>query len=360
MASSAKLFSTLREIGDHETQGMIIFNVVEKSILYLNEEAQVIIGVAANQSINLIDHFIKMVVPEDKAYLKTKFIQLWNNSFLSETEFRLRGPRGTLLVVCCNAHVVMKNTTVVLFIKDISKLKQHEDYLVDFGAQKNTLLDTLVHNVSGALQLMKHLSSEAERSIETLDVENLRIYVNLLKENNQHCLDIISDLLKEEHTETLRISIKTSRIDIVGKIHIVYQNLKKTYKDRNFTFNASSPTIYIKTDEFKLLQIVNNLLSNAIKFTEHKNEISITISESDEEVICSIGDRGIGIPEELKPFLFDRKSISGRAGLNDEKSTGIGLFVSRKLVELMHGRIWFDSIENQGSTFYFALPKHLQ
>lgn len=360
MNAASKIFSALQEIGNHATEGLIIFDAEKKSIIYLNDEARNITGFSEDSS-HVPEDIISKVAPDDQAYIKSKFAYFWNNSFLPETEFDIKKDNGVIITVCCRAHFVLNNTHIVLFIKDISKLKQHENYLIEFGAQKNALLDTVVHNVSGALQLMKHLSVEAERSVEKSDVKNLKVYLNLLKENNKHCIDIINDLLKKEHTESPQISIKPSRVDIVNKIHLLYNNLKETYKNRNFTFSSSNKNIYVNTDEFKLLQVINNLLSNAIKFTKEENKISIDIKENDEEVIYSVSDQGIGIPEAMTPFIFDRKSRAGRAGLNGEKSIGIGLHISKKIVELMHGKIWFETIENKGSTFHFAIPKdHVQ
>jgi two-component system sensor histidine kinase VicK len=145
---------------------------------------------------------------------------------------------------------------------------------------------------------------------------------------------------------------------VVKKIAFIYQNLKDSYRDRIFALNSSRAAIYVRADEFKLLQIVNNFISNALKFTPGANEIAFNVHEAASEIIVSVSDEGIGIPEQLKPFVFDQRSIAGRVGLRGEESTGLGLFISKKLVEVMQGRIWFESIEGEGSTFYFALPKH--
>jgi len=356
MTPNGKKFSELLDIGAHETEGLIIFNDAEQVVVYRNKQAYLITGLEANVPVNLAG-FLKRIIPQDRDYVKTKCIELCNQGYVTGVEFTIETPTESTIPVRCNAHLISGNTCIALFIKNISWQRRHEDYLIEYGAKKNTILDTLAHNVSGALQLMQHLSHEVEKSVAKADFKNFNVYLNLLKENNKHCVDIISDLLKQENNETLQILVRASRMDIVHKVQFIYDNLTETYKNRKFAFNHSRNEIFLNADEFKLLQVVINLVSNAIKFTDEDKQITISIWEEDKEVICSVADEGIGIPGPLQPFVFDRKSIAGRPGLQGEKSIGIGLSVSRKLVELMNGRIWFESQENVGSTFYIALPK---
>lgn len=356
MTPNGKKFSDLQAIGDHETEGLIIFDDTKNVVVYHNKQAHSITGLTANTPVDLTA-FLKKIIPQDRDYVKAKYILLCNEGSVTDVEFSIETPEGPTIPVRCNAHLIADNTCIVLFIKNISWLRRHEDYLIEYGAKKNTILDTLAHNVNGALQLMQHLSVEAERSVALEDFENLKVYLTLLQENNKHCVDIIADLLKKENIETLQISVRASRMDVVAKVRFVYENLVETYKHRNFAYTYSRSEIFLNADEFKLLQVVINLVSNAVKFTEDTKQISINIWEDEKEVICSVADQGIGIPEALQPFVFDRKSIAGRPGLRGEKSIGIGLSVSRRLVELMNGRIWFESRENVGTTFYIALLK---
>jgi two-component system sensor histidine kinase VicK len=103
--------------------------------------------------------------------------------------------------------------------------------------------------------------------------------------------------------------------------------------------------------------VVNNLTSNAIKFSDAKDPIVISILIQDDNVIVSVADKGIGIPENLKPLIFEKHFGAGRKGLNGERSIGLGLSICKNLTKLLGGEIWFESEEGQGSTFYFRLPQ---
>jgi len=113
----------------------------------------------------------------------------------------------------------------------------------------------------------------------------------------------------------------------------------------------------VNTDEVKLLQIVNNLASNAVKFTRKEDEVRFSIRETERSVLISVIDTGIGIPDTLQPFIFEKYGMARRTGLNGEKSTGMGLSVCRLLTELIGGQLSFESEEGKGTTFFLELPK---
>jgi two-component system sensor histidine kinase VicK len=242
-------------------------------------------------------------------------------------------------------------------VRDITRPKQHEDYLVEFGTKKNALLDTLTHNISGALALMQNLSIEAEKYAEGSNPKKLRKYLALVSENSKTCLKIIEDFIQYEHEKSPDISVKNNRINIVEKIDFVRQELQHSHRSRALYLYSSVPHIHILTDEVKLLQVVNNLVSNAIKFSEHRHPVVINIVDHSNEVVVSVTDQGIGIPDTIKPFIFNNLTQAGRPGLQGEPSRGIGLSICKNLIEMIGGRIWFESEEGKGSIFYFSIPK---
>jgi len=163
--------------------------------------------------------------------------------------------------------------------------------------------------------------------------------------------------LKVEHEKSPRISAKNDRVDVVNKISIVHDELRQSYRTREFILRYPREPIFATADEIKLLQVVNNFVTNAVKFSPITEPVVINISENSDQVVISVQDKGIGIPDQLKPLIFERQVGTGRIGLKGEKSLGLGLSISKNLVHLMNGKIWFESIEGQGSSFYFSLPK---
>jgi len=112
----------------------------------------------------------------------------------------------------------------------------------------------------------------------------------------------------------------------------------------------------VKADDLRVRQVVINLVSNAIKYSPQGGDVDVTAVQQDRQVQVAVRDQGLGIPKEKQAHLFEmfyRAHGEERGGLT---GMGLGLYLSRYLVEAHGGRIWVESEEGKGSTFYFALP----
>jgi signal transduction histidine kinase len=113
----------------------------------------------------------------------------------------------------------------------------------------------------------------------------------------------------------------------------------------------------VLADEQMIKTIIRNLLSNAIKFTPENGEITIKIKKLKNEIHVAIKDTGIGIKEEDKEKIFRIDSNFTTSGTSKEKGSGLGLILSKEFAERNNSRIWFESEEGKGSTFYFSIMK---
>jgi two-component system, OmpR family, sensor histidine kinase VicK len=245
---------------------------------------------------------------------------------------------------------------VVAIMKDITQQKERENFMKEYGARKNALLEIISHNLKGPLNSMQSVTKHFGDSADPKKIEDLTAYLQLMEDTTSHCIGIIGDLLQHEHFESTEVNPRTERFDATRKIEVILEQLRMTYPLRKFPIHGAKQ-VFTLTDEVKFLQVINILISNAIKFTTHGGTISIHIREQAQNIIIQISDDGIGIPESLHPFVFDYNTVAGRPGLQGETSSGIGLSIAKKLVNLMGGRIWFDSKEGAGSNFYISLPK---
>ena len=114
--------------------------------------------------------------------------------------------------------------------------------------------------------------------------------------------------------------------------------------------------LIIAFDKEKLRRVLGNIVGNAVKFTNEGGTISVNVTRKDNQVQISIKDNGIGIPEQLLPELFGMFTSAKRLGTSGEQSIGLGLSISKQIVEAHGGKIWAESKENNGSTFYVLLP----
>jgi signal transduction histidine kinase len=109
-------------------------------------------------------------------------------------------------------------------------------------------------------------------------------------------------------------------------------------------------------DPLRIEQVLNNLISNAIKYSSSEQPILIRIGVRGSEVQVAVQDSGIGISLEQQKFIFDRFYRVRDSAANQIDGLGIGLYISKKIIEQHGGRMWLESQPNLGSTFYFAIP----
>jgi two-component system sensor histidine kinase VicK len=352
-------YHALEELAALSPDGIIIYNLAQERIVFVNQPA--IDLVSPNEKIEDISirFLFEKVIPEDREHLKNQGLQLLNDRpMVADVEFRLL-TGDKIKILTANAYVLGNKGYVVVDIKDITRPRQHNVYLVEFGARKNTLLDALVHQISGALSLTDSLLTQAEKYVGH-EKESLRNYLSMIGANNRQCVDIINNLLQKEHGRSPDIYVRNSRVNVVEIVDYIYKQLQLSTRTKNISLVTNNPFIYVDTDEVKLLQVINNMASNAVKFTPDDGEIRFTVVEQDSGVVVSVSDTGIGIPENLRDSIFQRRSLAGRPGLNGEASHGLGLSICVDLVRLIQGRIWFETEEGLGSTFFVSIPKEVQ
>lgn len=193
--------------------------------------------------------------------------------------------------------------------------------------------------------------------------EKTEQFLNIIKNGGKRLENLIKDFLNVSRLQTHIIEIDKYRENITKLIIDSINEVKIFATERNIhiIFNQEG-SIYINVDKNKILQVFVNLIMNAIKYTPPKGEISIKIEAPTENLIdIIIKDTGIGFTEEEKKIIFKQFGKIERFGQGFEINTegsGLGLYISKELVELHSGKLWVESEgRNQGSSFIIRLPK---
>lgn len=278
-------------------------------------------------------------------------------------EFRLHFPDGRIKWLFAELFLVRddhNNLVISGWVKDISARKNYLEVLKKYAARKNSVLEILTHDLNGFLGLIRNLCLGLSGNLQTADLAQIAGQLGLIEQISQRGSELITDLVNHEFIESSAVKLNRQRIDLVMKIEDILVTYRAAQKgmEKQFFFEATSPVIYACLDEVKFMQVINNLISNAIKFTPAGGKIRVWLEERVESVLIQISDTGIGIPEELQPKLFDRYTEAGRPGLRGEPSVGLGLHIIRNIVAIHKGGIWFNSRENEGTTFFIELPKN--
>lgn len=181
--------------------------------------------------------------------------------------------------------------------------------------------------------------------------------LELMQTSANNSLTMIGELLQSSTSFEQKEIIKQP-LDLIVLLKQCTDLLKfkAAEKQQTIHFYSTAPSIQIKADSEKLWRLFSNLIANAIKFSDTKKTIYVYVEKFVSEVIVSVQDEGIGIPEKFKDKVFDMFTEAKRKGTAGEQPFGIGLSICKQIVEAHNGKIWFISNEPHGTTFYVALP----
>lgn len=351
------MFEDIRLLGGLSKDGVFVYDIPTEKFVYLNDVLPRIFEIKKADLVQQPSLVFPLIRSEDAYYLRHRYTQLLLDKCLTNNEFRLQFADGRMLHLSLDAYLIAEHSAIVGFVKDQTLEKEHEDYIIDYGAKKDTLLDMMTHNLSGPLQLTQNILRWMQQTYKHDAPADIHAQLQLIKNNTQECLDIVNDFLQEEHVESERIFVRKTRFDLLERIYNTLEKIIVLNKDRKFRIITDLENLNITTDSVKFFQIVHNLVSNSIKFTPENGEIDIVVEETDKTFIVRVRDNGIGIPERLHESLFERHTPAKRYGLNREESKGMGLSIVRSLTHLLEGEVSFESQENKGSVFSIELPK---
>lgn len=359
MASVTKdnLTSVLKAIGEMSADGIMLLCANSRKLEYINNALAGMFDITHKTFLGEPAFFVNHIVPEDIDYLKSEQSRLLEQRKVEDVEFRVKQHDGYLRTLTCSCYLVDDDYIVGIF-KDITHQREHENYIINYGAKKNTLLDMVTHNLSAPLTVSKNMIDSLESMVSEQDMKNISVHIQLIKENTRHCIELVNDFLQEEHMVSEHIFTKKNRFEVVAKVNTILERFQKGYPDYDFLFLRNIDGVYINNDDVKFLQVFNNLFSNAIKWSPTGSVIEIGLNDTVEHVTISVRDHGIGIPEHFKDVIFKKYTPASRRGLRGEVSMGMGLYICKKLVGLMEGTLTYESKENEGSTFIVTLPKN--
>lgn len=169
--------------------------------------------------------------------------------------------------------------------------------------------------------------------------------------------DIINTLLNISRLEAGKLSLQLSSTLIVNIVDQSLIELQPTIRNKKIRVHTNIPQQdTIMTDPILAKEVCLNLLSNAIKYTPEGGQISVSVRHTPKEQILKIQDTGYGIPKASKNQIFSKFYRAPNVLDKNESGTGLGLYLVKGLAQALGGRVWFESEESKGTTFYFSIP----
>ncbi|HYF68917.1 MAG TPA: PAS domain-containing sensor histidine kinase [Ohtaekwangia sp.] len=344
----------LKAIGRKSNDGIIVYNSSQQKVEYCNNAFCQIIQIAKTDILGNSFGTFRSSIKDDDHFLHSRFELLKKNGSVTNVELRVKPDK----YISCDVYSINEGKLIVALVKDITNIKIHSDYITEFGARKDAILDMVAHNLSGPLNLTNTLVNLIDQLNETEHYRKVDNHTRIIRENTQHCIEIINSFLKEEHLESQHVFVKTNRYDAIEKIGIIIARLRIFDEKKDIKLFSSTRELFVSGDDVKFFQIIHNILSNAMKFTTPQGKIIVEVTDNGDAFSVVIKDNGIGIPEHLHPHIFKKNTLAARPGLRGERSIGMGLYIVARLVALMKGKIRFESEENKGTTFILDFPKN--
>jgi PAS domain S-box-containing protein len=295
----------------------------------------------------IIGHEFAVIFPEEQ---RAGAMEQYRAVFADPTpprahEARVLRPDGTERDVEARADFLVQDgerVAMISAIRDVTDRKRLDQAQQDFVAMAGHDLGSPLTVLRARAQLLQRRQRYDEESIAAILEQTARMD------------RLIGDLRELAQVEGGGLSIQREDVDLVALAQEAVERARTLATGHVVHFSAPERPIVVAGDRDRLGQVLDNLLGNAVKYSPGGSEVLVTVEAVGREACLRVADQGPGIPIDALPRLFERfyrgQHAAGSAGL------GLGLYISRMLVEAQGGRIWAASTPGAGSTFTIALP----
>jgi len=228
-------------------------------------------------------------------------------------------------------------------VEDLSRLKD------EFLSIASHELRTPVTSIKGYTQLAKTLIHEN-------DLRTSEEYLDIALDQIDRMSRLILELLDVSRIETGRLEIRREAIQWSQFVRDVVHRHHTAVSDRRFHLSVPQMSTVVHGDRDRLEQVLGNLLENAVKYSPDGSEIFVSVEDRGDQILTAVCDRGIGIPTDELGQVFERFHRGRQVSSTNYGGLGLGLYITKQIVERHGGSIWVESKEGSGTTFYFTLP----
>lgn len=246
---------------------------------------------------------------------------------------------------------------IISVIRDITERKKIEEELRRHARQLEDLVSAMTHDLKTPLiateASYRHLKDGLFGKLNDKQGQ----IIDLLIQNNENTLKLVNSLLHVFKYESRSYKLLFEEIEIKQILDKAVGMVSSMIREKNIKLKLPQINFKFICDPFEIERVIINLLMNAVKYTPHQGQIQIKVVKNEEgNVTFIIEDNGLGVRKEELPNLFQRFWQSKRSH-SSSASTGLGLYLSRQIVEAHGGRIWAESKEGQGMKVFFCIPE---
>ena len=343
--SNAKLEGIVTYCAD----GIVILN--EDGIIeQVNPACENLVGLVGNKLINSsIDDFLF----SEKTFISKELHKTEGNEIFLR-DFYIKNPlSGAVIPVDVSFARINPDDNFKRFvgvIRDVTEQKKADRLRDDFIA---TLTHDLRTPLLAAIQTLKFFLDGALGELD----DKQKLLLSTMQKSNEDLLGLVNALLEVYKYDAEKLVLNKTEFNIYELTKQIYDELKPLADSKNidFSIDCANKELCILADRSEIRRVICNLCGNAINYTQDNGKVVITVKNEGRDFIFSVSDNGCGIPQEDIPNMFQRFS----QGTSKKRSagTGLGLYLSRQIIESHGGKIWLESVLNKGSEFSFILTE---
>jgi len=243
--------------------------------------------------------------------------------------------------------------------QDITMVKKAELELKELNASKDKFFSIIAHDLKNPFNSIIGFSEMLTDEIGSGDQSAMENYARMINDSAVQTLRLLENLLEWANSQTGKIGFNPVQVNLSTLFREEFSVLKDIAAGKNIKLSSSFPeNLIVVADRNMIKTILRNLISNAIKFTHKGGNVEVIVRIDQEKVEFSVSDNGVGMNKENLAKLFRIDSNLSTRGTQNEKGTGLGLFLCKEFVEQHGGNIWAESEQGKGSTFSFTIPKN--
>ena len=244
--------------------------------------------------------------------------------------------------------------------KEVEEEKKKLEETIQLESIRNEFFGNISHEFKTPLNIILGIVQLIDKNIELDNItkENLIRHVDIMKQNSYRLLRLVNNLIDISRIDIGYYNLQPSNYNIVKVVEDITLSIAEYVKHKkiNLIFNTDVEEITLACDPDKIERVILNLLSNAIKYTDDNGDIYVSLNKVNEDVVVSVKDSGVGIPNDKLELIFDRFGQANDILSRRCEGSGIGLSIVKSIVEMHGGKIDVFSEIGKGSEFVFNIP----
>jgi two-component system sensor histidine kinase VicK len=335
------------------------FDTGQLAFTYVNDAFEAITKRKSAELFNQASKLFEIIHPEDRTYVQGTLKSLLSKTTPSVLDFRIRRPDQTERWIRLKAYPLVEAETVKSIwgiAEDDTARKVSMLSLQQINGWKNANLGIIAHDLCGPIGIVQMLASVIGKKLP--ENEEIQKLTRLIDDISRKNIDLIQSVVSTEAVTAASVEINKERLDVVWEVQQALDVYTKSQDqlDKKMVYTSSHEHIYASIDGLKFMQILHALLSNALMVTPDQGTIHIHLERLEDRFLLRVADQGPGIPKKKQPILFRESMPEGQSTSDVAETEGSNLVVIKKLIDEHSGRIWFETAQNKGTTFYVEIP----